>query len=239
MTKNQSLLLRLMLFLAGAGVIVLAFFLLASGRELAGIDAFVWVSIGLMYFVFFLPFLFSMLTARNFSQKVPSLPPVWLSIFFYIGISILNIILLVFVPFVSLNISIVAQSILFFSLGVVFYFAYFASSHARNVADEEANKQQYLKQIKPKAQSLLLVINRLPVEHEKTQKILKQTLEDIRFISPVNDGMGDELELHIMQSLNNVSELCSGISTGARPASLGTEAEKLRMLVKERKLLRN
>ena len=239
MTKNRSLLLRLMLFLAGTGVIVLAFFLLTSGRELTGIDAFVWISIGSMYLIFFLPFLFSALTTGNFSKKAPSLPPVWLSIFFYIGISIVNIILLVFVPFISLNISIVAQSILLFLLGVIFYFAYFASSHAGNVAAEEAGKQQHLKQIKPKAQNLLLAVNRLPAEYEKAQKMLKQALEDTRFISPVNDGMGSELEMQIMRSLNIISELCSGISTGAHPVSLETEAEKLRAVVKERKLLRN
>jgi len=238
-TQNRSLVLRLLLFFAGAGVIILAFFLLTSGRELTGIDAFVWISIGSMYLVFFLPFFFSVLNVGNFSIKAPSLPPVWLSIFLYIGISIANIILLVFVPFISLNISIIVQSILLFSLGVIFYFAYFASLHAGNVAAEEASKKQYLKQIKPRAQSLLLAVNGLPSEHEKTQKTLRQALEDIRFISPVNDGMGNELEMQIIRSLNVISELCGGISTGAYPVSLETEAEKLRAMVKERKLLRN
>jgi len=86
---------------------------------------------------------------------------------------------------------------------------------------------------------LLLSVDKLPAQYEKTQKTLKQAIDDIKYIYPVDGGAGDDLELQIMQSLNIVSELCGGISAGGQSVSLESEAEKLLMLVKERKLLRN
>jgi hypothetical protein len=237
MTRNQSLFFRCLLFLAGAGLIVLAFFLFKGEREPGGKDVFVWVSIGLMYLVFFLPFFFSAVRTGNFSGKIPSLTLVWTGILLYTGASIGVILLLATVKIITINIAIIIQAVLLFLFFIVVYFAYFASSHVQKVGAQEAVKQQYINQLKPKAQSLLLTVDRLPAGHEKAQKILKQAIEEIRYIYPVDSGAGDELELRIIQSLNIISEICGG--TGASPASLESEAERLSMLVKERKLLRN
>jgi len=240
MTRNQSLLFRTILFIAGAGIIVLAFFLLKGDRELTGKDAFVWTSIGLMYLVFFLPFFFSAIRAGNFSGKIPSLGLVWwLGIPLYIAASAAVIILFVPAQLISLNIAIIIQAVLLFIFLVIVFFAFFASSHVGKVAVEEAVKQQYLNQIKPKAQALLLSVDKFPAQYEKIQKTLKQAIDDIKYIYPVDGGAGDELELRIMQSLKTISELCDGILMRGHSVALETEAEKLLMLVKERKLLRN
>ena len=239
MTKTQSLSFRALLFVAGACIIVLAFFLFKGDRELDRIDVFIWVSIGVMYLIFFIPFFFSAINIGNFSGKIPALGTVWLGILLYIGVSVAVIILLVTAQLISLNIAIIIQAVLLFIFLVIVYFVCFASSYAGKVAAEEAGKQQYLKQIKPKAQALLLSVDKLPAQYEKTQKTLKQAIDDIKYIYPVDSDAGDDLELRIMQSLNNVLELCGGISAGGHPVSPETEAEKLLMLVKERKLLRN
>jgi len=238
MNKNQSLLFRLLLFFAGAGVVTLAFVLLRAD-PFTDRDAFVWISIGVLYLIFFVPFFFSIIKAGSFSGKIPSLAQVWFSVFLYAMISIGIIVLVLVLPFDLLNVFIILQSILLFLFAVSMYFAYFASAHVGKVALEEVGKQQHINRIKPKAQALLLAVNGLPGEHEKTQATLKQALEDIRYIYPVDGGAGSELELQILRSLDTVSELCGGVSDGARPISLEAEADRLRMLVKERKLLRN
>jgi len=240
MTRNQSLLFRCLLFLAGAGIIVLAFFLLKGNRELTREDAFVWASIGLMYLIVFLPFFFSAIRVGNFSGKIPALGLIWwVGIPLYIVASVAVILLLVTAQIIPLNVAIIIQAVLLFIFLVIVFFACFASSHVGKVAAEEAGKQQYLKQIKPKAQILLLSVGKLSGEYEKAQKILQQAIDDIKYIYPVDGGAGEDLELQIMQSLNIVSELCGGISTGGYSLSLETEAQKLLTLVKERKLLRN
>jgi len=237
MTRNQLLFFRFILFLAGAGIIVLAFFLTKGDRELNRSDAFIWTSIGLMYLIFSLPFFFSAINIANFSGKIPSLALIWTGIFFYIIASVILLLLLAFFHILSINMVIIIQAVLLFIFAINVYFAYFASSHVGNVAMEEAGKQQYLNQIKPKAQTLLLLVNKLPVEFSNAQKTLTQSIEQIKFIYPVDRGAGINLESQIFQSLNKLSELCS--TPGAIPSVLEGEAEKLLMLVKERKLLRN
>ena len=239
MTKNQSLFFRFLLFLAGAGIVILAFFLTKGDRELNRIDAFTWTSIGFMYLIFFLPFFFTSINIANFSGKIPKMGLVWIGIFFYIAASLIVILLLAFLHIISLNTAIIIQAILLFLFLLNIFLAFYASSHAKNVVAEEAGKQQYINQIKPKAQVLNISVNRLPAEYENNKKIIKQTLEDIRYIYPVNSGAGDDLEIRIIKSLETLSEICSNISTGAQSATLGPEAENLARLVKERKLLRN
>jgi len=240
MTKNQSSLFRFLLFLAGAGIIVLAFFLTRGDRELNRIDAFTWASIGVMYLVFALPFVFAAINISNFSGKIPSLVMIWLGILFYMAASTVILILLTRnPPILQFNAAIIIQAVLLLLFIINIYLGYFASSHIRNVAAEEAGKQEFIRELKPKAQSLLLSVNRLPGEYENAQKILKQAIEEIRFIYPVNGGAGSDLESQIIKSINIITEYCGTVQAGAHNAKLEAESEKLRMLVKERKLLRN
>lgn len=237
MTKNQSLFFRVLLFLSGAGIILLAFFLNTGDREINGIDAFFWTSIGLMYLIFFLPFFFSAIDIGNFSGKVPALSLVWSGVILYIAASITVIILLKAAFVISLTVAVIIQAVLLFLFLVDVYFAYFAADHVSAVAVEEAGKQQYLTRIKSKAQVLQLSIEKfLP---ESAQKILKRTLDDIKYLSPVNGGAGGDLEVKILQSLDALSEISGGIHSGGNLAALEPESENLQALVNERKLLRN
>ena len=241
MTKNQSLLFRFLLFLAGAGIVVLAFFLITGNRELNQTDAFIWISIGLMYLVVSLPFFFSTIRIANFSEKIPVLSIIWwISIPLYLAGSITIIVLLSrAIPIISLNTAVIIQSIILFLFALSIYLAYFVSSHVRRTVVKEEVKQQYINQLKPKAQSLLLSINRLPAEYENLQKNLKQTIEEIKYIYPVDGGAGSNLEKRIINSLNIISEYCVIIQSGGHTSALKDEVDNIQMLVKERKLLRN
>jgi len=232
MTKGQSLFFRVLLFLAGAGIIVLAFFLKTGDRELTRTDSFFWISIGLMYLFFFLPFFFSVINIGNFSGKIPALAMVWLGIFLYIAVSI-TVIILLLTAHISLTTAVIIQAVLVSLFVVNVYFAYVAVDHVRAVAAEEADKQQFLAHIKSKARVLQLSIEKF--QPENVQKILRQALDDIKYIYPANAG--SDLELKILGSLDTLSELAGG--SGTNPAAQEKEAGKLQALVNERKLLRN
>jgi len=238
MTKNQSQFIRFLFFIVGIGILLLVFFLTKRDVELTSIDIFFWISIGIMYLVFSVPFFFSDINISNFSGKIPKMTILWAGILSYIGTSIL-VLRLLLTHVILLNSAIIIQSILLFIFAFIVYLAFFASSHARKVAAQETGKQQYINQMKPKAQTLLISINSLPSEHYNTQKSLVKTIEDIRFIYPVDNGAGDNLEQQIIRSLNLLSEYCSSILSGASVSNLESEALNLQMLVKERKLLRN
>jgi hypothetical protein len=237
MTRNQALPLRALLFILGAGIVTAAFFIFTAGRELSRAAVFTWVSLGIMYILFFAPLFFSSLTISNFSGKIPSLAMIWIGIFVYIPASVVVIALLF--HGISLRTAVVSQLVLLFLFAVNVYFAFLASSHVKRVAGEEMVQRMFLDEVKSAAQTLSLGVNRLPGEYEGAQRTIKAALEDIRYISPVNGGIGDDAELRMIHSLQMLSELCAGISTGSRPATLEAEANNLQMVVKERRLLRN
>jgi hypothetical protein len=241
MTGKQSLLFRAILFLFGAGIITLAFFLSNEGKELTRVDAFIWISIAVMYFVFFTPFFFSAIRIGNFSVKIPPLALVWTGIIGYIILSILNIILLV--NGMSFTRAVIAQAVLLFLFFIDVYFAYFTSDHVGSVAVREKTKQQYVNELKSKSQILLLSVNRLPAEYEASQTLLRQSIEDIKYIYPVDNAVGDESEIYIIAALESIAGMCDTITTSrgaaGHPLSLEPAARNLQALVKERKLLRN
>jgi hypothetical protein len=191
-----------------------------------------------MYLVLFCPFLFSTITVKNFSGKIPSFTMVWLGIFLYIPLSI-GVIVLLKNSLFSLNAALIAQAVLLFLFALNVYFGYFASSHAVGTAGNEAEQKFYLTEVKSKAASLTLKTGALPSAYERIGKDLKRTADDIRYISPVNNGNGMELELQILTSLDSLIQDCDSVAQGGRPIYLEDETKKLRTLVNERKLLRN
>lgn len=238
MTRNQSLARRTALFLFGAGVVALAFFLNTRGKVLTGAAIFTWLSIGAMYPIFFIPAFFSNLTVANFSGKIPSLSVMWTSVIGYIIASII-VIMLLSNAVISLNKAVTGQAALLFLFAVCVFLAFFASSHARTVGEEEGKKIQFTSGLKARAQILSLALNSLPSEYEAAKTATLRSLEEIKYLSPVEGFEGFDLEFKIMDSLNSISDICDGIAEGAHAVSLEREAWMLQMLVKERKLLRN
>lgn len=238
MTRNSLFAFKCILFLLGAGVVVLAFTLNTGGRELARRDIFMWVSVAVMYIVVFLPFFFSSIRIGNFSGKIPSLVMVWAGVFLYVPVSVIVIVLLR-TGIVSFNAALIIQAVLVFLFALVVYFGYFANFHVRSVAEEEAVLAERLTEVKSKALSLALAADRLPGEYEEARKILKRALDDIKYIAPVRNGAGTDVETEIASALDSIKMLCGMTGEGARPLSFEKEVDRLQTLVKERKLLRN
>jgi len=237
MTKNQSLIFKAILFLAGAGIVVLALFLTRSGEGVKDKDVFIWVSIGLMYLIFFVPFFFSSISIGGFSVKIPRWTMIWLGSILYIAASVVVIIVLSkqILPF---NIAIIIQAVLLFLFAINVYFGYYASSHISAVNMEEHSKKQLLDDIKAKAKTVSLLISGLPEEYESTQCLLAAVFEDIRYLSPVDKGAGRELEQKINAHLDTLAQLCGSAGEGGHPL-FEAAVQKLITCVKTRKLLRN
>jgi hypothetical protein len=238
MTKNQSLIFKTIIFVFGICIIALAFNLINADADLTKIDKFTWASVVVMYLVFFCPFFFSSITINNFSGKIPRLSLMWTGIALYLVASFV-VIRLVRSSTISFNAAVIVQAVLIFMFAIDLYFAYFASSHAREVADEEASKRHYLNEIKSKAASLALAAGSLPIEYERVQKTILAAADDIRYISPVDQMGALDVELEILSTLDNLSLCCDAVSRKGQPMSFEEDARKLQMLVKQRKLLRN
>jgi hypothetical protein len=238
MTKDQSRFFRFVLFLAGAGIVALAFRLTTGGSELTEKDKFMWISISVMYLFFFLPFFFSLISIGNFSVKIPSLTMVWTGIFLYIPVSVV-IILALKNSVIAFNTALVIQVILVFLFFLDIYFAYFANSHIQAVAVEESGKLQYVTEMKNKALLLVVKAGSLKGTYEQIQEQIKKAAEDIRYFSPVDRGKSMETDLKIINSVESLSQLCGVVSEGGHSDSFDAEMNKLQGLIQERKLLRN
>jgi hypothetical protein len=238
MTGTQSSFFRFILFLMGAGILILAFILINHGRELSGKDTFMWASIAVMYLFFFVPFFFSAINAAGFSGKIPSYTLIWTGIFLYLPASIAVILLLQF-SLVSLKAALIIQAVFCFLFFLNVYFGYFASSHVRNVAAGEAGKTRFLVKMKNSAASLALKAGMLGSAHEPLGQALKVVMEDIRYLSPVDGEKSAELDVKILNALENLSRFCDSAMEGGTPAGFDVEIKKLWMLIRERKLLRN
>ncbi|MDR2095339.1 MAG: hypothetical protein LBP76_07450 [Treponema sp.] len=238
MTKGQSQFFRFVFFLLGAGIIILAFYLTKGENELTGNDKFMWISISLMYLFAFLPFFFSVINISNFSAKIPSLAMVWAGIFLYIPASA-AVILALKNSIILFNTALIIQAVLVFLFFLDIYFAYFANSHIQAVAVEESGKLQYVTEMKNKALLLVVKAGSLTEAYEQIQGRIKKTAEDIRYFSPLDRGKSMEADLKIINSIENLSRLCDVVSEGGHPDSFDAEINKLQLLIKERKLLRN
>jgi hypothetical protein len=140
---------------------------------------------------------------------------------------------------ISLNVALVLQSILLFTLLLTVYFGYFASYHAGRVAAEEANKLYTLTEIKNKAALLALKAASLSAKYEEPQKSIKKSTDDIRYLSPIDHNKSAETDLRILHAIEKLSDICDTLSGGGHSASFEAETKKLRSFVTERKLLRN
>jgi hypothetical protein len=209
-----------------------------GGRELTQKDGFIWVSIAVMYIVVFLPFFFSSIRIGNFSEKIPSLAMVWLGGFLYIPASIIVIVLLVKVS-IPINTAIIIQAVLVFFFAIDIYLGYFANFHTVSVAREESSMMRHLTKIKSKALSLSLAAGELSPKYEDTRKILKQALDDIKYITPVQNDAGTDLETRIISALDSISDSCAFMMEGVFTSTFEDDVNELQALVKERKLLRN
>jgi hypothetical protein len=240
--SKKFLYLRVILFLFGGGIVFLSFHLLTAGRELIRDDYFMWLSIAAMYLTVFLPFFFSAIRIGNVSEKVPSLVMVWSAVFIYVPASIIMIILLN-TGVLSFRTALIVQAVLAFLFFLGIYFGYFADFHVQNAAAEEADIRQYLDEIKAKARSLSLYAKGLGAGYEEVQKIVLKAIDDINYISPVRNNAGLDTEIEMLLVMDSLIAVCKtitdgGLAGGHVSSPLG-DAEKLRMLVQERKLLRN
>jgi hypothetical protein len=239
MGQSKFIVFRFLLFLFGLAILSLACFFITEGKEQKPQDIFIWVSIFLIYLVLFCPFFFSV-WGKTFERKIPSLSLVWLGVFAYALVSIGLILLLKFSSgFIDIKAALVIQSVIVFLFLVDIYFAYFANFHAMSVVSGENQQRQYLQQLKDIAASLALRAGSCPDGKEELQKKITQAAGDIRYISPVENGRGTELETRLIDKTRLIGEMWDTLLSGGDSPQISAEINSLELLIKERKQLRN
>jgi hypothetical protein len=228
-----------MLFILGLGTVAACYFLIDYGKVLDQFQIYMWVSIGVMYVIFFCPFFFSHITVKNLNGKIPSLTMVWLGEIVFLVISI-GITISVCFHVLQVSIAIGIELILFFLLLADIYFGYFANSHVQSVEQNETQSLGLIKQIRVALDSVNLKVPSLNDSYAAEKKQIAFLAEEVHYISPVdNITESAKLELDILGKITAVSSACDATLSGGDGAELRKQIAALDLLIKQRKLMKN
>lgn len=238
MTEKKSLFIKSLLFVVGLGIIALAWYLFTGAEQLTQEQEYIWISIAMMYVIFFCPFFFSEINTKNVSGIIPSLTMVWLGVIVLITISIGMTVCVAF-HVVQIRIAIVTECVLVFLFAIDSYFGYFANSHVQNVEQQEAQALSLIKQMRSSLDLLVLKSSSLNETYAAEKKQIASLAEDVRYISPVDNAGAVKLEQDILGAITVASAACDSTLAGSAGVDLKKQITALETIIKQRKLLKN
>ncbi|MCK9171035.1 MAG: hypothetical protein M0P01_11540 [Treponema sp.] len=238
MTQKQSVILKSLLFVAGLGVIVLAFFLFNNTTALRDAEWYMWISIVIMYLVFFCPFFLTRIHTENTAEKMPSLTMIWFGVVFFIIVStaVTVVVVLLLVP---VRVAVIVECVLAFLFAINVYFGYFASSHVHYVEQTETQMLSSIKEIRAAMDLLVAKSSALNDGYSAEREKLSCLAEDVKYLSPVQTGSAVDLEQEILEKINVVGDACGMVLDGSDGLELRKQLTALDMLIRQRKLMKN
>ena len=194
--KKKSLLASLLIFAAGLLLIVAAGILL---HNLIPLETekyiFMWNSIGVVFILAFVPIFFEQITVRNADRKLISLVVYYRGFVFYALASAAIIVLLFRI--LELKYAILLQ--------VAVLISYLVSGHVKNVAETENAKTAPVDSLRARAQSLVILTDRLGAEDEDIRRMARNLSDDLRYLTPSNDPNAQNLDNQISLMLDSLT----------------------------------
>ena len=192
MTEKQSNLFRIILFAAGLGIMLLAFFLFRS-PVMAAVEIFMWINIAVCYLVFFIPFFFGAIHLKGLAAATSSYVIIWISDLIFVVCAV-SFCVLVPLKLVEIRLAVLTEAVLFFVAIILVYFAVFTGSHIKSVKQNETHAMASIKQIRSSMETLSFKATSLGDGYGEEKKTLEALTEEVKYISPVKDIMGAKFE---------------------------------------------
>lgn len=205
MNKDFSIF-KLMIFMLGLAVIVLAAFLIGPVWE---IDTwrivYSWISIGLIYTAFALP-----LVLHNGMYDEDSTHVFIGGIVYYRGVIVYTIVslgIICLVEFLRIHTAyaVVAQFVMIFAFMVYFFMACFTDDHIVTVSRQERAKMAVLQVLRRKSDNLAIKAETLGDVHKNIKDGIAGIKDDIRYLSPSDDPVAFDLEKKIENAIDEIS----------------------------------
>ncbi|MFA6938315.1 MAG: hypothetical protein WCQ67_08800 [Treponema sp.] len=238
MNKKQSLFSRILIFVLGLGIIILAYYLFGSEGEKTDPQKFMWANIVVMYLVFFCPFFFSNVHTDNVDKKTPSLVTVWLGDIIFIIVA-LGLTIAIMNDVLQIRTAIIIEAILVFLFAIDIYFGYFGNTKIQEVGAHETQMLSAIKDIRSSMELLILKSSSLSSAYDDEKKKIASISEDARYLSPVENTNAVSLEQNMLGKITALSSACDSIASGSDGSDFKTQLSSLDMLMKQRKLLKN
>ena len=202
--KKKSLLFSILIFAAGLLLIVAAGILLHSLIPLETEKyIFMWNSIGVVFILAFVPIFFEQLTVRNADRKVISLVVYYRGFVVYALLSAAIIVLLF--KFLELKYAILLQVGVLILFAVYVGVSYLISGHVKNVAEAETAKTATVESLRARAQSLVILTDRLGAEDDDIREMARKLSDDLRYLTPSNDQNARNLDDQISMMLDSLT----------------------------------
>ena len=202
--KKKSLLFSILIFAAGLLLIVAAGILLHSLIPLETEKyIFMWNSIGVVFILAFVPIFFEQLTVRNADRKVISLVVYYRGFVVYALLSAAIIVLLF--KFLELKYAILLQVAVLILFAVYVGVSYLVSGHVKNVAEAETAKTATVESLRARAQSLVILTDRLGDGDNDIREMARKLSDDLRYLTPSNDQNARNLDDQISMMLDSLT----------------------------------
>ena len=204
--KKDFSIFKLLIFMLGVAVIVLAAFLIGPVWE---IDtwriAYSWISIGLIYTAFALP-----LVLHNGMQDEDSTHVFIGGIVYYRGVIVYTIVslgIICLVEFLRIHAAyaVVAQCVMIFAFMVYFFVACFTDDHIVTVSRQERSKMAVLQVLRRKSDNLAIKAETLGDVHKNIKDDIVGIKDDIRYLSPSDDPAAFDLEKKMENAIDEIS----------------------------------
>lgn len=238
MTKRQGLIFKAVILFFGLLILSVAFSLMTAGRNVSGAEIFLWVTVGVDYLVFFVPLFFNDVTFNNFLRRTIPIVLLWNSAIIYCTITIL-IAIAVFYERVALGAGVTIDLAITFIALIVIFISAVASDHVGSVEKREANLFGNIITIR---QEFALLNNKVATckgVADSDKKRVATLTEDLRYMAPVNNKHGFEIENNILKNIARLNESLDNITNRAAGNDFSAILLETATFIEERKLLRS
>ena len=233
MTRKQSLVLKFSILWFGLVVIFIAYMMFGSSKNMSYKEQYLWMNVPIIYLVFMLPSLFYTITLGSFDRKIMPVMATYFTTLVYAIVSV-SLIVIVTKTSMSVKVAILIQLVLLFIFAIELYVAFFTGSHIANVAAKEQQLLSRVTDIKRQAQILKGECKR--IEKLGIQRECMSIMENLTFLSPVNNAGAFGLEENIIEELDSFSTL---LSRHDREEELKDAMNRILSLYNRRKLMMN
>lgn len=214
MKKSGFSVAGLIVFIFGAVILALAFFLLAPLFVNSPADyCFSCISVSLVYIMYFLPFFVGSMNS-DIATLAVSGTIYYRGVVAYTVVSVVNIILTFLI--LPLPLSIVIQGVALFILLIRIFAALFTKSHIEYATSSEEQTKSLVMELRSKAARLISLtagLDRSNAVRVRAEKLA----EDMRYLSPGTTAQARELERKLITVLDTI--LMDGALTSVEPGA--------------------
>lgn len=204
--KKDFSIFKLLIFMLGLAIIVLAAFLIGPLWERdTWRMVYSWISIALIYTAFALP-----LVLHNGTRDGDSTHVFIGGIVYYRGVIVyaivsLGIIFLVELLRIPAAYAVVAQCVMIFVFMVYFFVACFTDDHIVTVNRQERSKMAVLQVLRRKSENLAIKADTLDDAYRTIKEGIAGIKDDIRYLAPSDDPAAFDLEKKIENAIDEIS----------------------------------